>query len=131
MLRKLLSDLLRPRLDAPGGPAPAGASASAPAPVRAPTPAPEAPTLQRIRKLVAAAERAPIDRHLDVLYGDVTVAGQPLLRLVDEAMTRSRTWNPPAKSIHRRERTFNLAKYFLHATRLGGLWAECGVFNGR
>jgi O-methyltransferase len=125
MLAKLFSDLLRPRPHAGGAAEPASRPAG-----EGEAGAAAAPTLARIRKLVAAAEHAPIDRHLEVLYGDVTVAGRPLLGLVDEAMARSRTWNPPAKSIHRRERTFNLAKYFLHAIRLPGLWAECGVFNG-
>jgi O-methyltransferase len=97
---------------------------------RAASPNPEAPTLQRIRKLVAAAERAPIDEHLKILYDGVAVAGLPLLDLTNEAMRRSKTWNPPAKAIHRRERTFNLAQYFLYASRLPGRQVECGVFNG-
>jgi predicted O-methyltransferase YrrM len=124
MLGRLFVDLLRPRPHA------AGATDATPPPTPAAPPPAEAPTLERIRKLTAAAEHAPIARHLEVLYGDVTVAGRPLLGLVDEATARSATWNPPAKSIHRRERTFNLAKYFLHATTVPGRWAECGVFNG-
>jgi O-methyltransferase len=90
----------------------------------------EAPTLDRIRKLVAAAERAPIDTHLKILYSEVRVAGLPLLELTEQAMRRSNTWNPPAKSIARRERTFTLAQYFLHSSRLPGAQIECGVFNG-
>jgi O-methyltransferase len=95
-----------------------------------PSPGLEAPTLDRIRKLVAAAERAPIDTHLKILYSEVRVAGLPLLELTEEAMLRSNTWNPPAKSIHRRERTFTLAQYFLYSRRLPGAQIECGVFNG-
>jgi O-methyltransferase len=90
----------------------------------------QAPTLDRVRKLVAAAERAPVDKHLSILYNNVRVAGLPLLELTEEAMRRSNTWNPPAKSIHRRQRTFYLAQYFLHSSRLPGAQVECGVFNG-
>lgn len=108
MLAKLLADVFRQR----------------------PRANPEAPTLERIRKLTAAAEGAPIERHLQILYSGVRVAGVPLLELTDEAMRRSNTWNPPAKSIQRRERTFNLVQYFLYAGSLPGLQAECGVFNG-
>jgi O-methyltransferase len=114
MLTKLLADVFRQR----GRNNVAQSAPSSP------------PTLGRIQKLVAAAERAPIDSHLRILYGEVTIAGRPLLELTAEAMQRSNTWNPPAKTIHRRERTFNLARYFLYASTLPGRQIECGVFNG-
>jgi O-methyltransferase len=120
MLMKLFSEVFRDR----------GENANPGRPVSTPAVPPEAPSLERIRKLTAAAEHAPVDKHLQLLYGGVTVGGMPLLELTDQAMRRSNTWNPPAKTIHRRERTFNLAQYFLYASRLPGLQAECGVFNG-
>lgn len=88
------------------------------------------PTLARIRKLIAAAERAPIDEHLRILYEDVQVAGYPLLELARAALEGSRSEHPPLKRILRPLALFNLAKYFLHATTLPGRWAECGVFLG-
>lgn len=118
MLARLLQTILAPRRGIA-----AGATRGVAQPV-------QPPTLARIRKLIAAAERAPVEQHLRILYDDLQVAGYPLLELAQAALEGSGARHPPAKRILRRLALFNLAKYFLHATTLPGRWVECGVYLG-
>jgi hypothetical protein len=118
LLARLLRTILAPRR---------AAAVGAPGGVARPS---EPPTLARIHKLTAAAERAPVDEHLRILYDDLQVAGYPLLELAQAALEGAGTRHPPPKRILRRLALFNLAKYFLHAATLPGRWVECGVYLG-
>jgi len=86
--------------------------------------------VKRLLKLSDIHERAPLDRHLELLFRDVRVGGAPLLEVTAEAIRRTRTNVPALKSLHRRYATMSLVAYFMHARRGRGRWAECGVYNG-
>lgn len=92
--------------------------------------APEPPALQRLHRLRRAHEQAPLDRHLQILFDGIGAGGRPLLEVAAEAANATDSSIPPLKALHRRYSIHSLVRYFLHARRLPGLWAECGVFQG-
>jgi len=91
---------------------------------------PLAPSVLRVHKLESMHRRAPLDRHLGILYGDVLAGGSPLLELTAEAARRTGTSFAPFTAFNRRHSVLNLIAYFLHARRIAGSWVECGVFTG-
>jgi hypothetical protein len=114
MLGRLLKDIFGARGGAAAGPA-------------AP---PEPPAVQRLRKIAAAHSRAPLDRHLAILFGAAPAGRRGLLELTAEVLDRTGSALPPLKVLQRRFSTQTLIAYFLHARTLPGRWAECGVFSG-
>jgi len=91
---------------------------------------PLAPSVLRVHKLETMHRRAPLDRHLGILYGDMLAGGSPLLELTAEAARRTGTSFAPFTAFNRRHAVLNLIAYFLHARRIAGSWVECGVFTG-
>jgi predicted O-methyltransferase YrrM len=86
--------------------------------------------VKRLLKLSNIHERAPLDRHLELLFRDMRAGRAPLLEVTAKAIQRTGTNVPPLKSLHRRYATMNLVAYFMHARSSGARWAECGVYNG-
>lgn len=117
VLRRLLSDLWR-------APAKEPASAPAPAPIGAP------PDPRELFPEIDAHARAPMDVHLDILFGEQRVGAERFEDLMQRAMRTTSVNVPPLKAVRRREAALNLIRYFRHARALEGRWAECGVFAG-
>lgn len=86
--------------------------------------------VQDMVRLATLAAGAPLDRHLEILFGDVVIAGLPLETLMRETLAETRMKISPDKVIHRRLTSFFLGQYFLHSLSLDGRRAECGVFAG-
>lgn len=87
------------------------------------------PVVQQER-IKAAHSGAPLERHSEILFGDLRVAGVPVRELVQGSLASSDAQVPPLKALHRPLATYFLARYFLHALRIDGALAECGVFRG-
>jgi O-methyltransferase len=86
--------------------------------------------VEDLHALKARHERAPLDLHTRILFGDVEIAGTPLLDLYDSCIKESATPVSPWKTFARIQGAANLARYFLHTLKLDGARAECGVFQG-
>lgn len=82
------------------------------------------------RRLETVMPNAPIEQHLDILMGAVTVSGLTFLELYRDCLEVSETPVSPWKGIRRAERALALARYFEHAHHIEGAWVECGVFKG-
>lgn len=85
---------------------------------------------ERLARLKHAHQRAPIDRHLEILYRTLRIGDEPLNEFVARCLADSRVESPPLKAFHRPLASFFLAQYFLHALDVEGERAECGVFFG-
>jgi hypothetical protein len=86
--------------------------------------------VEELRALKERHERAPLDLHGRILFGDATIAGTGLLELYDACMRESDTPVSAWKTFARIQGAANLARYFLHSLALDGARAECGVFQG-
>lgn len=87
------------------------------------------PVARQVR-LNAAHARAPIRLHQEILYSGLRIGGHEISSLVETALAQTASVLPPLKALHRPLASFFLARYFLHARRLSGMQAECGVFQG-
>jgi hypothetical protein len=85
---------------------------------------------ERLARLKAAHQAAPVDRHLDIIYNTLRVGGRPLNQFVAGCLADSRVESPPLKVFHRPLASFFLTQYFLHTLDIEGEHAECGVFFG-
>lgn len=86
--------------------------------------------VERMMRLVRIHSQAPMDRHVDILFGDLTLAGQSVARMIAQADERCGRVIPPLKVLQRHEASVSLVRYFLHSMNLPGLRAECGVCTG-
>jgi O-methyltransferase len=85
---------------------------------------------QRMHKIAEVHARAPMAKHVEILFGSVAAGGVPLPELVERAHAGSDARTPPLKTLRRHAATQYLCSYFAHARALPGRWAECGVFRG-
>ena len=76
---------------------------------------------QRTERLHA---RAPMERHLEIAYGDMRIADQGLIDLTDRCLADAGSTMSPLKALHRPLASYFLARYFVHAMELGGELAE-------
>ena len=113
MLRQLFNSLIRPNRQAPD---------TAPSEVSFP--------IEDLHELKRRHERAPLDLHSRILFGETTIAGHNLLELYDACMRETGTAVSPWKNLARIQGAANLARYFLHTLELAGARVECGVFQG-
>jgi len=113
MLRQLFNSLIRPNRQAPD---------TAPSEVSFP--------IEDLHELKDRHERAPLDLHSRILFGETTIAGHNLLELYDACMRETGTAVSPWKNLARIQGAANLARYFLHTLELAGARVECGVFQG-
>ena len=93
------------------------------------TPGDELPVM-RTRRIKRASVGAPTQKHLEIAFGEMRIGGNDLLAWVDGSLARSQTLVSAHKALHRPLASYFLARYFLHALRLDGAQAECGVFQG-
>jgi O-methyltransferase len=85
---------------------------------------------EELRALKELHERAPVDFHTRILYGDIQIGAMRLLDLFNHCVRGSDTQVSPWKTFIRIQGAANLARYFLHSLTLDGSRAECGVFQG-
>lgn len=93
------------------------------------SPVAEAEVQKRMRWALAHA-RSPLNKHLDIVYGDLRIGGLGVLALSESCLTDSDAMAPPLKAFRRPLASYILARYFLYAMELDGGYAECGVFRG-
>jgi hypothetical protein len=93
---------------------------------------PEADEFPVARQQVAkrAHAQAPIGEHSRILFDDMRIGDWRLPELVARSLADSNATVPPLKALHRPLASYLLARYYLHALRLPGARAECGVFQG-
>lgn len=77
-----------------------------------------------------AHARSPMQRHLEIAIGELRIGEHDLRALSDSCLADSDSKVLPLKALRRPLASYFLARYFLHATELGGAYAECGVFRG-
>lgn len=75
-------------------------------------------------------ERAPIDFHSEILFGDVKVGNHSFLELFKKCLSDSGTGLSSWKYFIRTQSAINLYRYYCHSLGVEGLRAECGVFMG-
>ena len=85
---------------------------------------------ERVKRLNQAHAGAALDRHLDILYGDLRVGNVGLMELVHRCVVESDAQVPPFKALHRPLASYFLTHYFLHTLSVEGERAECGVLRG-
>ena len=84
----------------------------------------------RQQRMKRAHLHAPVGAHAEILYGDMRVGEWRLPELVARCIADSQVTVPPLKGLHRPLASYMLARYYLHAMKLEGERAECGVFQG-
>lgn len=89
----------------------------------------ELPVARR-RRIKQAHTGAPIDQHLRIAFGDMRMGDEDMLAWVRGSLASAETLVDPLKALHRPLSAYFLARYFLHALRLEGALAECGVYQG-
>ncbi len=84
-------------------------------------------TEERLNRLHA---RAPVDRHLRILFNDVRVGNESFVELYRRCLKATGTAATPFNVFQRFQSRFNLAQYFLATLPVVGARAECGVYRG-
>lgn len=74
--------------------------------------------------------RAPMERHVEIAYGDLRIGEHGLRELTDRCLADSGLTVSPLKALHRPLASYFLARYFIHAMDLKGEFVECGVYTG-
>jgi O-methyltransferase len=83
-----------------------------------------------LRRTAGAHAGAPMERHLEIALGDIRVGDHDLRQLTQSCLDDSDSKVPPLKALHRPLASYFLSRYFMYAMKLGGQFAECGVFRG-
>jgi O-methyltransferase len=86
--------------------------------------------LEEEQRLYDAHGRAPIERHLDILYGDFTIGGTRFVDVYRQAMHATGTVVTPFNVFQRFETRRQLCQYLFATLDIPGLRAECGVYRG-
>jgi O-methyltransferase len=94
------------------------------------TSAPVAYPLEIEAKLSAIHSRAAIRRHLDILHGDLSIAGEPFTDLYFRCMADTGTVVTPFNVFQRFQTRHDLVKYFLATHDVPGARVECGAYRG-
>lgn len=91
--------------------------------------APEYP-LETERRLNALHGRAPVDRHLDLLFHDARVGGESFVSLHKRCLEHTGTGVTPFNVFQRFQTRLALVNYFLATLPVPGGRAECGAYRG-
>lgn len=90
---------------------------------------PELP-LDEEQRLIAAHGRAPVERHLEILYGDYRIGGQRFLDMYRDAMQATGTVVTPFNLFQRFDTRAQLCRYLDATLDVPGHRAECGAYRG-
>ena len=83
-----------------------------------------------VKKLEHFMRGAPADRHVEVVFGDLYMGGQPWTAFVEGCYRDSTTISHPLKLFRSPLALYYLCRYFLYSMDIEGLRAECGVYRG-
>lgn len=86
--------------------------------------------LEEEQRLDRAHSSAGVERHLDVLLRDATVAGRNFRELYTECLALTGTAMPPAQAFRRYLGRLHLSRYFEACAGVTGGRIECGVYRG-
>jgi O-methyltransferase len=81
-------------------------------------------------KLNALHSRAPVDRHLDTLCGDMRVGGERFVDLYRRCLQQTGTAVTPFNVFQRFQTRLELLQYFFAGFDVPGARAECGAYRG-
>lgn len=81
-------------------------------------------------RLNALHGRAPVDRHLDILFRDVEINGENFAALFRRCLETTATPVTPFNVFHRFQSRRDLLQYFFATLDVPGARAECGVYRG-
>jgi hypothetical protein len=82
------------------------------------------------RKLNEAHGRAPVNRHLDILFQNARIGGQSFVETYWRCLQRTGTGVTPFNLFQRFQTRLELIHYFLATLALPGARAECGAYRG-
>lgn len=74
--------------------------------------------------------RAPVDRHLEILFKDMRVGHENFAELYSRCLQQTGTAVTPFNVFQRFQTRFELVQYFLATAAVPGARAECGVYRG-
>ena len=80
--------------------------------------------------LGALHARAPVERHLDMLFRDCNVGGENFAELFQRCLDETATPVTPFNVFHRFQSRRDLLQYFFSTLHIEGARAECGVYRG-
>jgi hypothetical protein len=86
--------------------------------------------LDEERLLYEAHGRAPIDRHLDILYGDYRIGNERFIDMYRDALRVTGTVFTPFNVFQRFDTRAHLCRYLLATLAVPGRRAECGAYRG-
>ncbi len=86
--------------------------------------------LETEEKLNALHSRAPIDRHLEILCGDMRIAGERFTDLYRRCLVHTGTAVTPFNVFQRFQTRLALLQYFFATFTVPGARAECGAYRG-
>jgi O-methyltransferase len=86
--------------------------------------------LETEQKLNSLHSRAPIDRHLDILCGDMQITGERFTDLYRRCLEKTGTAVTPFNVFQRFQTRLNLLQYFFATFTVPGARAECGAYRG-
>lgn len=86
--------------------------------------------LEEERRLIEAHGRAPIDRHLDILYGDYRIGGERFIDMYRDALQATGTVTTPFNVFQRFGTRVQLCRYLDATLDVPGHRAECGAYRG-
>jgi O-methyltransferase len=95
----------------------------------APYPEPELP-LDVEARTVSLHSRAAVQRHLDILYGDVRIGPERYTDLYFRCLERTGTAVTPFTIFQRFQTRLDLVRYLLATADVPGARAECGAYRG-
>ena len=81
-------------------------------------------------KLNGVHSRAPIRKHLDVLYGDLTIGEERYVDLYFRCLERTGTLVTPFNIFQRFQTRHDLVRYFIATLQVPGARVECGAYRG-
>ena len=82
------------------------------------------------QKLNRLHGRAPVNRHLDILFKDALVGDENFADLYRRCLERTGTVVTPFNVFHRFQNRLNLLRYFFATLPVAGARTECGVYRG-
>lgn len=82
------------------------------------------------QKLEHFMRGAPVDRHVEVVFGDLYMGGEPWTDFVEGCYRDSATVSHQLKVFRSPLALYYLCRYFLYSMDVEGAKAECGVFRG-